>query len=86
VKQDASFFEGHNPQLVFIAKRLRDAKRLESVFEEAGIDYGVETDEYVGGVVFRRTRIGAFFYVRPESKEAAVSAMTGAGFSPATES
>jgi hypothetical protein len=34
--------------------------------------YGVEADEYRGGVIFRSVRAGAFFYVLPESVDAAL--------------
>jgi hypothetical protein len=85
VKQDASFFEGKQPVLVYIAKRLKDALRLESVFTEAGIDFGVEADEYRGGVIFRSVRAGAFFYVLPESVEPARAAMQQSGYTPYAE-
>jgi hypothetical protein len=83
MKKDADYFEGGEPRLIFIAKRLKEAKRLETILDEAGIDYGVETDEYHGGVIFRRTRVGAFFYVLSDSHERAVAAMTENGFIPA---
>jgi hypothetical protein len=85
MKQDATFFENRNPVLVYIAKRLRDALRLEGVFTEAGLDYGVETDEYRGGVVFRTVRTGAFFYVLPETAETALAVMARHGFRPYAE-
>ena len=85
MKQDASFFENRNPVLVYIAKRLRDALRLEGVLTEAGMDYGVETDEYRGGVVFRTVRTGAFFYVLPDCVEAAFAIMERHGFRPHVE-
>jgi hypothetical protein len=75
MKQEASFFEGKEPALVYIAKRLNDALRLESIFTEAGVDYGVEADEYRGGVIFNRVRTGAFFYVLPASIGAAHDVM-----------
>ncbi len=85
MKQDASFFEGREPQLIYIAKRLKDALRLESVFDAAGVDYGVEVDEYSGGVVFRKVRVGAFFYVLPEAADAAFDVMRQNGYKPYTE-
>lgn len=84
MKQDASFFEGHEPTLIYIAKRLKDALRLESILTAAGLDYGVEADEYRGGVLFFRVRIGAFFYVRPEAIEAAHQIMRRNGYTPAS--
>jgi hypothetical protein len=85
MKQDASFFENRNPVLVYIAKRLRDALRLEGVFTEAGLDYGVEADQYRGGVVFHTVRTGAFFYVLPDAVGAAFAAMERHGFHPHLE-
>lgn len=71
MKQDSSFFEEKDPQLVYIAKRLQEALDLESILTAAGLDYGVEADEYIGGFIFRRQRVGAFFYVLPDAVEAA---------------
>ncbi len=85
MKQDASFFDGKEPRLIYIAKRLNDALRLESVFDAAGLDYGVEADEYSGGVVFRKVRVGAFFYVLPESADAAFDVMRQNGYKPYTD-
>ena len=67
MRQDPGFFGERELNLIYIAKRLRDALRLESVLTEAGVDYAVETDSYVGGLLFRSERVGAFFYVAPES-------------------
>jgi hypothetical protein len=85
MKQEAVFFEDREAILIYIAKKLRDAQRLESVLTEAGVDYGVEADEYRGGVVFITNRIGAFFYVRPEAVAAAHDTMQRAGFIPHRE-
>jgi hypothetical protein len=85
MKQEASFFENRESVLIYIAKKLRDATRLESVLTDAGVDYGVEADEYRGGVVFASTRIGAFFYVLPETVAAARETMERTGFKPYLE-
>jgi len=82
MKQEASFFAGKEPELVYIAKRLNDALRLEAIFTEAGVDYGVEADEYRGGVIFRGIRTGAFFYVLPESLQAAHDVMRRHRYNP----
>lgn len=83
MKQDASFFDGYEPILIYIAKRLKDALRLESIFTAAGLDYGVEADEYRGGVLFSRVRVGAFFYVRPDAVEIAHELMRRNKYRPA---
>ncbi len=82
MKQDASYFNGKEPVLIYIAKKLRDALRLESIFTSAGLDYGVEADEYRGGVVFHSVRVGAFFYVLPEMVESAREIMRHNGYRP----
>jgi hypothetical protein len=69
--------------LIFIAKKLRDAKTLEAILSAAGIDYHVEPDEYLGGFVFKTKRIGAFFYVAEENREAATGVMIKNGYVPA---
>jgi hypothetical protein len=82
VRREAAFFEGKEPTLIYIAKKLKDALRLEDIFAGAGVDYGVEADEYRGGVVFRATRVGAFFYVLPETVPAAHQVMLSHGYQP----
>ena len=82
MKQDASYFEGKEAILVYIAKRLRDALKLESVLTAAGLEYGVEADHYSGGMIFKSQRVGAFFYVLPESLEATRRVMLANGYRP----
>jgi hypothetical protein len=82
MKQDASFFEGKEPVLIYIAKKLKEALSLETALTQEGIDYGVEPDEYRGGVLFRSARVGAFFYVLPESVDVAHAAMLRNRFTP----
>ena len=85
MKQEPTFFEGKEPVLVYVAKRLRDALRLESILTAAGVDYGVEADEYRGGVIFRAVRVGAFFYVLPNTVAAAHEVMLRHGYKPYVE-
>ena len=68
--------------LIYIAKRLTEALRLESVLTEAGLDYLVEPDKYMGGTIFRAERVGAFFYVSPGDEGAAKDTLTRGGFHP----
>ncbi len=82
MRREPDFFEDQDLNLIYIAKRLKDALRLEQVLTEAGFDYLVETDTYTGGVVFRSERVGAFFYVAPEREAAARETMIGAKFKP----
>ncbi len=82
MRQESTFFEGAEASLLYIAKSLRDAKDLEDLLTAEGLDYGVETDEYEGGVVFRRTRVGAFFYVLPETRSRAAAFIKSKGYTP----
>lgn len=82
MRQEPDHFEGQELALVYVAKKLNDALRLEEVLTGAGLDYLVETDTYKGGVLFMSERVGAFFYVAPADDPAARKAMQQAGFEP----
>ncbi|MGE5646220.1 MAG: hypothetical protein ACM336_10555 [Acidobacteriota bacterium] len=80
MKRDPEFFGDQEMALIYIAKRLKHALALEEALTQAGIDYAVETDHYLGGIIFRTQRVGAFFYVLPEAEEPARQVMTASGF------
>jgi hypothetical protein len=80
MRRDADFFEDREMDLVYIAKKLEEALRLESAFTGSGVDYAVETDKYIGGMIFRSERVGAFFYVLPEAAGQARRIMQENGF------
>jgi len=82
VRREPEYFGEQELPLLFIAKRLRDALRIEQALTEAGVDYLVETDTYSGGVIFRGERVGAFFYVRESDAEAARLVLGRSGFEP----
>jgi hypothetical protein len=86
MKQDPSYFEGKHPILIYIAKRLKEALRLELLLTEREIQYGVETDRYRGGILFQRELVGAFFYVLPEIEGSARQIMIENGFTPTEDS
>ncbi len=67
MRRDPDFFADRPLALIYIAKKLRDALRLEGLLTNAGVDYAVEPDKYKGGVIFSSERVGAFFYVLPEA-------------------
>jgi hypothetical protein len=69
--------------LIFIAKKLKDAKALEEILIAAGVAYHVEPDEYVGGFVFKNKRIGAFFYVDEDARASAIEVLLKNGYMPA---
>ena len=69
MRQPPEYFDDKDITLVHIASTLRGALKLERLLGEHAIDYAVETDQYVGGFLFRTSRTGAFFYV--EARDAA---------------
>lgn len=82
MRREPDFFGEQELNLVYIARRLKEALKLEQLLNDAGVDYLVEPDKYAGGVIFRSERVGAFFYVAPDHDEAARSVMRRGGFAP----
>jgi len=80
-RQDEAFASSELA-LVYIAKRLKEAKRLEDLLTTAGVDYLVETDTYRGGFIFVSERVGAFFYVQPAAEAHCRELMTQNRFKP----
>lgn len=71
MRRDDDEFAALDLELVYIARKLKEAQRLESQLSEAGVDFLIEADTYRGGIIFQTERVGAFFYVRPEDVEQA---------------
>lgn len=82
MRQSPEHFGEQDLDLVYVAKKLDEALRLEGVFDAAGLDYLVEPDLYKGGVLFPSQRIGAFFYVAPDDIDTARQVLTKAGYKP----
>jgi hypothetical protein len=72
MKRDSDFFGDAELDLVFMARRLREALKIEELFTAAQIEYLVETGTYMGGILLKRELTGAFFYVAPETRESAI--------------
>ncbi len=83
--QDADHFGEQELDLIYIAKKLKEALALEKLLTDSGFDYLVEPDRYTGGTIFRTERVGAFFYVIPADAPAVRAAMREAGFRPYDE-
>ncbi len=82
MRQEPDHFGDRDLNLVYIAKKLKEALALEQLFTTAGLDYLVEPDRYSGGIIFRSERVGAFFYVAPEDEPAARQTMLDGGYRP----
>ena len=54
MRRDSDFFGDAELDLIYMARRLREALRLETLLTEAGINYMVETGTYTGGLLLKR--------------------------------
>ena len=84
MKQEPAFFGDQELDLIFIAKKLREALQLEDLLTAAGIDYAVEIEAYRGGFIFQTLRKGAFLYVLPADLDRARQIVIDAGLKPPT--
>jgi hypothetical protein len=71
MRREAEFFCGRELDLIYMARRLREALRVEQLLTDAGIDYLVETGTYTAGLFMKRELTGAFFYIAPDDLEKA---------------
>lgn len=85
MKRDPEFFGDREMDLIYIAKKLKEALRVEEILTAANLDYAVEVDKYLGGFIFKRERAGAFFYVLPEVLAQARDLLKNAGYEPQPE-
>ena len=79
MRQEPEFFGERELDLIYIGKRLEESLAIETLLTDAGVDYAVEVDYYTGGVLFRRSRAGAFFYVDPEARRKAAEVLRAGG-------
>jgi hypothetical protein len=82
MRRTHEYFGEQDLSLIYVATKLKHALRLEQLLTEAGFDYLVESDEYCVGAIFRRLRVGAFFYVAEGNDTAAREALGRGGFTP----
>ena len=68
-----------NPQPVFIAGKLRHARRAEHLLSSSGVDYKVRVEHYGRSMLFGTVRYGAVFYVEAERAEHCRELLTRAG-------
>jgi hypothetical protein len=84
--REREFFEDQELVLIYMAKRLREARAVEDALDAAELDYTVIPEHYTGGVFFTSQRVGAFFYVTPPSVARARASLLARGFIPREES
>jgi len=63
-KIDPEDFEDRPNELVFIARRVREAERVEALLTDEGIDYALAFEDFLHGGIFGTTTLtGVGFYV-----------------------
>jgi hypothetical protein len=82
VRREAEFFGDVELALVYLARALRDALKLEELLTASGVDYVVETGTYTSGFLIRRELTGAYFYVNPADEPRARDLLLANGFKP----
>jgi hypothetical protein len=82
MRRESDYFGDSELDLVYIAKKLKEALALEDLLTAHGYSYLVEPDTYRGGFIFASERIGAFFYVDPANTEAVRSLMLQNRYKP----
>jgi len=82
MRREPDFFGDQELVLIHVARRLKKALALEKAFDAQALDYAVVPTPYTTGLLFRSQRIGAFFYVTPQSVERAREVVLGCGFKP----
>ena len=82
MRKEPDFFGEEDLALIYIAKTLKESLAVEDRLTERGMDYLVEPDSYTGGVIFRRSRVGAFFYVRHDDRGRGHHVLTEHGYKP----
>jgi hypothetical protein len=85
VRREPEFFGDLELILIYMARRLPDALKLERLLTEAQLDYHVETGTYTGGFLMRRDLAGAFFYVAPVDVDSARAVLLQNKYKPYEE-
>lgn len=60
---EASEFGERETRLVFIARNVKEAERVEELLTEKDVDFAVGMERYVSGLLFASERAGIGFHV-----------------------
>jgi hypothetical protein len=82
MRRDPDFFDDRELSLVYMARRLKESLAVEKVLDAGDVDYAVEPAYYQSGLLFRSTKIGAYFYVLPRDEERARSLLLESRYKP----
>ncbi len=84
MRRNSDYFGEAELDLIYLARTLRDALRLERLLEDEDFDYLVETGTYSAGFLIRRNLTGAYFYVAPAESSRAKEMMERHHYKPYT--
>jgi len=82
MRREPGFFTDAELTLVYLARRLSESLKVEELLTANEIDYLVETGTYLGGFLFRRELVGAYFYVASPGAEGARQLLATHGYRP----
>jgi hypothetical protein len=68
-KYDPAEFEDIDARLIFLARTIKEAERVEQILNDQGIDFTVQLEFYLAGILFTRERAGIGFYVYADQAE-----------------
>jgi len=72
-----------NPESIALARTLREAKTVEDLLREAGVDYVVQVEAYARSSLFGTPRHGAVFYVTASQASYCRARLSDAGLGKA---
>jgi hypothetical protein len=84
MRRESEHFGNLELDLLYMARRLKEALRLEEILTAAGVDYLIETGTYTAGFLMKRDLTGAFFYVAPEDLASSQLLLSQHQFQPYT--
>jgi hypothetical protein len=82
MRREPDYFGDIELPLLYMARRLPDALRLEKLLTNNEIEYLLETGTYTAGLLFSRELTGVFFYIAPETLEASRDLLRKNRFKP----
>ena len=82
MKHKLEYFEGGDLELVLVATKLKQALAAEEVLDKEGIEYGIEVDQFRGGLLGLSNRTGVFFYALTGQADYCRSVLQKNGYKP----
>src|SRR5436190_9390858 len=69
MKHKLEDFAGTELELVMVATKLKHALAIEDLLDKEGLEYGIEVDQFRGGLLGLSNRTGVFFYAEVAQAE-----------------